>query len=80
VTYTFTPYFENVVLVKRPYLTRAICIRVIEAPLRSAVQPDGQRVRYWARVPELGDRVLRVVTLSDRNTIHNAFLDRRYKP
>jgi hypothetical protein len=32
-----------------------------------------------AIVPELGDRYLRVVTLADKTTIHNASLDRRFK-
>jgi hypothetical protein len=31
-------------------------------------------------VPELGDRYLRVVTLEDQTTIHNAFPDRRFTP
>jgi hypothetical protein len=44
------------------------------------LQPEGNRVRFWAQVPELGDRYLRVVTLADRKTIHNAFPDRRFKP
>ncbi len=29
---------------------------------------------------ELEGRILRVVTLSDKKTIHNAFLDRGFKP
>jgi uncharacterized protein YuzE len=37
------------------------------------VQLDG-RVRFWAIIPELNGKVLRVVTLEDRETIHNAFL------
>lgn len=36
--------------------------------------------RFWALLPELGNRYLRVVTLADRVAIHNAFLDRRFKP
>jgi hypothetical protein len=31
-------------------------------------------------LPELGGRALRVVTLGDRQTIHNAFLDRGFRP
>jgi len=30
-------------------------------------------------VPELGGRVLRVVTLADGVTLHNAFPDRRFQ-
>ena len=77
--YAFTPYFENRILRERPYLTREMCIRVLEAPLRVESQED-DRFRFWGAVPELGDRFLRVVTLSDKLTIHNAFLDRRFRP
>jgi hypothetical protein len=31
-------------------------------------------------VPELGKRYLRVVTLDDKVTIHNAFPDRGFRP
>ena len=67
-------------LAKRPYITREMCIRVVRQPLRTEPQRDGERARFWAVVPELGGRVLRVVTLVDRRTIHNAFPDRRFKP
>lgn len=77
--YHFTPYFENEVLRKRPELTKEMCIRVVSAPLRVEPQ-DFNRFRFWAAVPELGGRYLRVVTLADKQTIHNAFPDRRFKP
>jgi hypothetical protein len=38
------------------------------------------RHRFWAALPELEGRHLRVVTLSDKTTVHNAFPDRRFKP
>jgi len=78
--FSFTPYFENKVLAKRPYITRQMCIRVVQSPLRTEMQTDGERVRFWAQVPELNGRVLRVVTLADHRTIHNAFPDRRFRP
>jgi len=77
--YAFTPYFENRILRERPYLTREMCIRVIEAPVRVEPQ-EGDRFRFWAAVPSLGGRFLRVITLADKLTIHNAFLDRRFRP
>jgi hypothetical protein len=77
--FQFTSYFENEVLRKRPYLTKEMCVRVVQFPIRFELQ-EGDRLRFWASVPELGGRYLRVVTLSDRITIHNAFLDRRFKP
>lgn len=72
-----TRYFEEQVLRKRPYIQRAWCERIVAKPLRRETQPDG-RIRYWGIVPELGGRVLRVVTLEDGETIHNAFPDRDF--
>jgi hypothetical protein len=76
---SFTRYFEEQVLRKRPYVTRELCIRVIEQPAREEVQGD-ERVRLWAIIEEFGGRALRVVTLPDRRTIHNAFIDRGFRP
>ena len=78
--FSFTAYFESKVLAKRPYVTREMCVRVVRNPMRVELQTDDERVRFWAQVPELGGRVLRVVTLADRRTIHNAFPDRRFRP
>ena len=64
---------------ERPYLTKELCIRVIESPIRVESQ-EGDRFRFWGRVDEFGGRYLRAVTLADRLTIHNAFLDRRFRP
>ena len=77
--YKFTEYFENEVLRKRPYIKKEWCIRIIENPLRSEPQ-EHNRYRFWGIVNELNNKMLRVVTLSDRLTIHNAFPDRGYKP
>jgi hypothetical protein len=75
----FTDYFETRVLTKRPYLKRAWRIQVLENSIRSEPQ-EGNRWRFWAAVPEMQGRYLRVVTLADKVTIHNAFLDRRFRP
>ena len=77
--YHFTEYFEKAVLRKRPYLKKEWCIQVVKNPLRSEPQ-DLNRYRFWGKVPELAGRFLRVVTLADKVTIHNAFPDRRFKP
>jgi hypothetical protein len=77
--YQFTPYFEKEVLRKRPQLTKEMCIRVVTAPLRVEPQ-ENNRFRFWAAVPELEARFLRVITLADKLTIHNAFPDRRFQP
>jgi len=77
--FQFTEYFEEEVLRKRPYLQKEWCIRVVQAPIRKEPQ-EKNRWRFWALVPELGERYLRVVTLEDQRTIHNAFPDRGFKP
>ena len=54
---------------------------MIATPLRREVQDDG-RIRVWGEVHLAGEptpRVLRVITLEDGETIHNAFLDRNFR-
>ena len=73
-------YFDEQVRRKRPYVHLSWCGEVIANPLRREVQPDG-RVRYWGEVRVRGEtvpRILRVVTLDDGETVHNAFFDRGY--
>jgi hypothetical protein len=73
-----TRYFEEQVLVKRPYLKREWCERALtEFSLREA-QPEDGRVRYWVYIDELG-KYLRVITLEDGETVHNAFPDRNFR-
>jgi hypothetical protein len=75
-----TRYFEEQVLRKRPYLTVALCETVLSAPLHREDQDDG-RVRFWGSVTDPRDgssRYLRVITLADGRTIHNAFFDRDF--
>lgn len=76
--FQFTDYFENEVLRKRPYLKKEWCIRIVMNPLKSEPQ-EHNRFRFWGKVDELEGRILRVVTLADKKTIHNAFPDRGYK-
>ena len=73
-----TRYFAEQVLRKRPYIEQSWCERIVSMPVRKETQPDG-RVRYWGFVPELGGRALRVITLADGVTIHNAFPDRNFR-
>jgi hypothetical protein len=75
-----TEYFRTVRTRPDRAIIRDEWIRqVIDQPVRAAVQADG-RVRLWAEIAEAGGRVLRVVLLPDRVTMHNAFFDRSYKP
>lgn len=76
-----TRYFEEQVLRKRPYIRREWCLQVMAAPVRREIQSDG-RIRFWGRIPEAGEgrpRFLRVVTLEDGETVHNAFVDRNFR-
>jgi hypothetical protein len=50
---------------------------VIMSPVHEIAQADG-RIRRWARIPEMDNRYLRVILLSDGETVHNAFFDRRF--
>ena len=76
----FTRYFEA--MRQRP--DRAVIRmewieRVVEHPTKEVVQADG-RVRRWAPIAEMDGRYLRVILLPDRETLHNAFFDRSFKP
>ena len=74
-----TAYFETIRhRPDRAEIQDAWIQRTIAHPVREAVQGDG-RIRRWAVVPEADNRVLRVVLLSDGDTVHNAFFDRGFK-
>ncbi len=72
-----TRYFKEQVLIKRPYLKTEWIEQVLKKPIKREIQPEG-RIRYWAYIDEL-KKYLRVVTLADGETIHNAFPDRDFK-
>ncbi|MGH8722008.1 MAG: hypothetical protein ACREU4_08490 [Burkholderiales bacterium] len=73
-----TLYNDEQVLRKRPYIRREWCADILARPLRREAQADG-RIRYWGYIEELGGRALRVVTLADGETVHNAFPDRDFE-
>jgi len=77
--YGFTGYFENEVLRKRPYLKKEWCVRICKSPIKTEAQ-EHNRHRFWGVVPELDGKTVRVITLADKKTIHNAFPDRGFKP
>jgi hypothetical protein len=74
-----TPYFRKNVLEKRRYIRLEWCAAAVENPVRREVQAHDGRIRHWIWIDELG-RYLRVVTLPDGVTVHNAFPDRRFVP
>ena len=58
-----------------------MCLKVLQSPLRKVVQSDG-RIRFFGEFTDTvsGEtRILRVVTLADGDTVHNAFFDRGYR-
>jgi len=76
-----TRYFEEQVLRKRPYIQRQWCQDVLAAPIQRDIQADG-RIRVWGKIIAPGEprpRFLRVVTLADGETVHNAFFDRNFR-
>ena len=75
-----TRYFEEQVLRKRPYIERRWCEAAVATPIAGATQTDGRR-RFWIEVDcsDGSKRMLRVVTLEDGETIHNAFFDRGFR-
>ena len=73
-----TRYFREQVLHKRPYLKTEWIEEVLRNPIKREEQPDLERIRYWGYVEKLG-KYLRVVTLQDGETVHNAFPDRDFE-
>jgi len=75
-----TKYFESISSRPDRKLIKIEWVQsVMESPEHETVQSDG-RIRLWARIPDMGNRYLRVILLGDRETVHNAFFDRRFNP
>ena len=72
-----TAYFRDVVRQKQPGIEEAWILRVIAKPVEERRQADG-RYALWGLVPEAQNRALRVITLENRETVHNAFFDRGF--
>ncbi len=73
-----TRYIAFDILARRGYLDPIEIQRIIRRPERRQVQADG-RIRLWGYAASLGG-YLRVVLLSDGETVHNAFYDEDYQP
>lgn len=72
-----TAYFRDVVCQKHPGIEEAWILRVLAQPMEERHQADGRHA-LWGLVPEAQNRALRVITLEDRETVHNAFFDRGF--
>ena len=66
-------------MLKRPYIRTEWVELALSNPVRKEVQAEDGRIRQWVWIEDL-QRYLRVVTLEDGITVHNAFPDRRFKP
>ncbi|MGI9049769.1 MAG: hypothetical protein ACR2GU_10440 [Rubrobacteraceae bacterium] len=72
-----TQYFEKDILgEKRSYIKREWCKQVLRNPAHTEVQKNG-RIRHWGYIEEI-EKYLRVVTLEDGETVHNAMPDRNF--
>ncbi|MBT9149376.1 MAG: hypothetical protein DDT27_01453 [Dehalococcoidia bacterium] len=66
-------FYENGHIIRKEW-----CIRVIENAIRVEPQ-ECNRFRFCGVIEELNGKILRVITLADKITIHNAFPDGRFK-
>ena len=74
----FTQYF--LYIIQRPHRAKIKMEWIEEAinnPDYTEVQSDG-RIRKWKKIREEG-RFLRVILLTEGETVHNVFFDRRFK-
>jgi hypothetical protein len=72
-----TAYFKDFASQKHPEVQLEWIERVLANPMRYEVQPNG-RISYWGNIAESNGRALRVITLNDGETVHNAFFDRNF--
>jgi hypothetical protein len=71
----WTRRFELKMLM-RPEVEWEWCARVLKSPVEVIEQGDGS-FKMWGYIEEAG-KYMRVITLEDRETLENAFLDRSY--
>lgn len=62
----------------RSNIKDAWILHVVNSPEHEVIQADS-RIRRWAKIEQADNRYLRVILLDDKETVHNAFFDRRFK-
>jgi hypothetical protein len=72
-----TSYFNEFASQKHPEVRREWIEQVLANPVRQEVQPNN-RISYWGNIEAAEGRSLRVITLEDGETVHNAFFDRNF--
>jgi len=73
-----TRYFAFDVMPRRPELDVLEIRRIIERPEMRVIQKD-KKIRLYGYSPSL-ESYLRIVLLSDGETVHNAFPDEGFVP
>jgi hypothetical protein len=74
-----TEYFKHVrIRLDRANIKEEWIQKTLADPEHRITQSDG-RIRHWRQISQAEGRWLRVVTLADGETVHNAFFDRRFK-
>ncbi len=72
-----TGYFDNFASQKHPEIQREWLQYVLTNPVKTENQANN-RISYWRNIAEAENSVLRVITLEDGATVHNAFFDRNF--
>ncbi|PSR16101.1 hypothetical protein C8255_19575 [filamentous cyanobacterium CCP3] len=72
-----TACFDDFASQKHPEVHRKWIQAVLSNLVKIARQPNGC-VSHWGNIPDAQSRVLRVITLEDGETVHNAFSDRNF--
>lgn len=72
-----TSYFDDFASQKHPEAQREWIEFVLNNSVKREVQANS-RISYWGNIEEAEGRVLRVITLDDGETVHNAFFDRNF--
>lgn len=72
-----TRYYEKVAIYKHPEVKIEWRLSAVAKPDYEERQKDG-RYRLWKFIPEI-NKYIRVITLSDKETVHNVFIDRNFK-
>ncbi|UXE64227.1 MAG: hypothetical protein KA717_18070 [Woronichinia naegeliana WA131] len=72
-----TRYFQQFACQKHPEIEESWIERILANPLTKEHRANG-RMAYWGNIEEADGRVIRVITLEDSETVHNAFFDRNF--
>lgn len=72
-----TQYFDEFASQKHPEVRREWIAAVLANPVKIERQSN-HRISYWGNIEDADGRVLRVITLEDEETVHNAFFDRNF--